>query len=137
MRKPNWRQQSGTWVVKLPNGKRKTLGKDPHGATRKHPPREIVQAWHGIGHHADAKPKDILFSEVAAIYLEYLANPGTKASAKEHLDWFAAHVGKIKVSDLRVHHVNDHLKTKSWSDSMKATAINRITSALTHAVGEG
>jgi hypothetical protein len=74
---------------------------------------------------------------VAAIYLEYLANPGTKASAKEHLDWFAAHVGKIKVSDLRVHHVNDYLKTKSWSDSMKATAINRITSALTHAVGEG
>jgi integrase len=137
MRRPYWRQQSGTWVVKLPGGKFRTLGKDPHGATRKHPPREIEEAWHALGRQADPRPKDMLFSEVADHYLAYLTTPKTQQVAREHLDWFRSFIGKRKVSELRVHHVNDYLKTKKWSDSMKATAIGRITSALNHAVAEG
>jgi integrase len=79
----------------------------------------------------------MLSSDVAAQYLDYLTNPKTRASAREHLDWFKGHIGSLRVSELRVHHVNDFLKTREWSDSMKATAINRITSALNHAVAEG
>jgi hypothetical protein len=35
----------------------------------------------------------------------------TKQSAREHLDWFKAFLGGLKVSELRVHHVNDFLKS--------------------------
>jgi integrase len=136
MRRPYWRAQSKTWVVKLPGGRLKTLGRDPHGGSRKRPPREIEEAWHHLDRQA--KPKDMLFSEVADQYLDYLTNPKTRQTAREHLDWFKAFIGKaMKMSDLRVHHVNDYLKTKDWSDSMKATAVSRITSALNHAVAEG
>lgn len=138
MRRPYWREQSGTWVVKQPGGRLKTLGKDPHGAKRKHPPKKIVDAWHTLERQTNPKPENMLFAEVAGKYIEYLTNPKTKQTAREHLDWFKAFVGNRKVSDLRVHHVNEYLKTKaSWSDSTKATAINRITSALSHAVTEG
>jgi integrase len=136
MRRPYWREQSGTWVIKLPGGRLKTLGKDEHGATRKHPPKEIEEAWHALDRQAS--PRDMLFADVAANYLDYLTNPRTKRTAREHLDRFMLFIGKqLKVSDVRVHHVNDFLKTRVWSDSMKATAINRITSALNHAVAEG
>ena len=136
MRRPFWRKQSKTWVVKLPGGKIKTLGKDEHGDTRKHPPKEIAEAWHAIDWQG--RPQDMLFADVAEKYLDYLTNPQTKQSAEEHLDRFMAFTGKmIKVSDLRVHHVTEFLKTRSWSDSMKATAINFITSALNYAKAEG
>src|SRR5947207_996217 len=80
----------------------------------------------------------MLFSEVADKYVAYLTNPKSNQVAREHLEWFKAYIGKqMKVSDLRVHHVNDYLKTKAWSDSTKATAVSRITSALNHAVAEG
>ena len=39
MRRPFWRAQSQTWVFKLPGGKVQTLGKDPHGEGKKHPPQ--------------------------------------------------------------------------------------------------
>jgi integrase len=138
MKRPFWRSQSKTWCVWLPNGKLKTLGKDPHGEMRKHPPKDIEEAWHALDRKADPKPKDMTISEVAEKYLTYLTNPKTRASAKDHLDPFMACIGKaMKVSDLRVHHLNEYLKTKDWVDSTKATAVNRIISALNHAVGEG
>jgi hypothetical protein len=118
MRRPFWREQSGTWVIKMPGGKLKTLGKDPHGGTRKHPPKEIIEAWHAFDQKTNPKPKDMLFTDVADQYLDYLTNPETRQSAREHLDWFKAFIGRLKVSDLRVHHVNDFLKTKEWSDSI-------------------
>ena len=86
MRRPFWRTQSKTWVVKLAGGRITTLGKDEHGATRKHPPREIEEAWHALDRQA--KPKDLLFSDVADKYLDYLSNPQTRKSAREHLERF-------------------------------------------------
>ena len=136
MKKPFWRKQSKTWVIRLPGGRMKTLGRDEHGATRKHPPREIEEAWHALDRKRT--PVDMLMADVAALYLEYLTNPGTRKSAREHLNYFLAHVGpKMKVSALRVHDVNGYLATKNWAESTRATAINRITSALNWAKGEG
>ena len=48
MRKPYFRVQSGTWVIKLPGGRLKTLGSDPNGADRKLPPQEIIDEWHAL-----------------------------------------------------------------------------------------
>jgi len=137
MKKPWFRQQSKTWVITLPGGKIKTLGGDEHGATRKYPPPEIEEAWHAIDRQA--RPNDMLLCDVVAKYLDYLTNPATKRTARENLDRFMAFTGKkIKVSALRVHHVTDFLKSKkTWADSTKATAINRITSALNYAQAEG
>lgn len=138
MKRPFWRSQSQTWCVWLPSGKLKTLGPDPHGATRKNPPKEIVDAWHAVESQTDSQPRDMIFSDIAAKYIDYLTNAGTRQSTREHLDRFMIFIGKkMKISTLRVHHVNDFLKTREWSDSMKATAINRITSALNWAKAEG
>jgi integrase len=82
LRKPYWRAQSQTWVVKPPGGRLKTLGNDPHGATRKHPPKEIQEAWHNLDREADPRPKDMLFSEVADEYLAYLTNPKSNQVAR-------------------------------------------------------
>lgn len=79
----------------------------------------------------------MLFADAAKLYVEYLTNPTTQKSAKEHLDRFIAHSGKLKVSEMRVHHITDYLKTKKWADSTKATAVSRITSCLNYAVAEG
>jgi hypothetical protein len=47
---------------------------------------------------------------VADQYLAYLTNPKSQQVAREHLEWFQAYIGKqMKVSALRVHHVNDKI----------------------------
>jgi hypothetical protein len=136
IRKPWYKKQSKSWVVTLPGGKVKTLGRDPHGATRKNPPREIVEAWHALSRVR--KPKDMLFADVADLYVGQLSHPKTKATAREQLDWFLAFAGrKIKVSELRVHDVNEYLRKTTWSASSKATAVSCILAALDFAVNEG
>jgi integrase len=136
VRKPWFKAQSKSWVVTLPGGKVRTLGKDPHGATRKNPPPHIVEAWHGLDRRR--RPKDMLFCEIADGYIASLGNPKTARSGREQIDWFLAHVGrKIKVSALRVNDVTAYLKTKDWSENMKATAVSKILAALNWGVAEG
>jgi hypothetical protein len=95
-------------------GRIKTLGKDEHVATRKHPPREI-EAWHALDRQS--KPKGLLFSGIIDKYLDYLTNSRTRKSAREHLGRFGLFISRaMKVSALRVHHVTHFLETKvrSW-----------------------
>jgi integrase len=136
IRKPWFKSQSGTWVINLPGGRVRTLGKDLHGATRKNPPPHIVEIWHNLDRQR--KPKDMLFCEIADGYIASQKNPKTAKSGREQIDWFLAHVGrKIKVSALRVNDVTSYLKTKDWSENMKATAVSKITAALNWGVAEG
>ena len=115
MRKPYWRaeQRPGSSSCPMASSRR-------WAPTRTAQPGSIRpgRSWrHGTHRARQPEPKDMTISQVAEKYLAYLENPKTRASAKEHLDAFVASVGKgMKVSDLRVHHVNDHLKAKGWGE---------------------
>lgn len=143
MRKPWFKAQSGAWVVTLPGGRVKTLGKDPLGATRKNPPRPIVEAWHALLAEAgdalpgeERRPKDMRLRQLCDAYVESLAHPKTRADTRYQLDLFARHMGDVKVSQIRVHQVLAYLDgRKGWNSTSKATALERITSAINWAIG--
>ena len=84
MKTPWWRKSNQSWTVTLPNGKQKTLGKDPHGEGRKNPPDHLVAKWHslineaGKGRRAQGTAADMRLSEVRDKYLAYLDHPGTR-----------------------------------------------------------
>ncbi len=141
MRRPFWRAQSQTWVFKLPGGQVKTLGKDEHGEGKKHPPKHIEEKWIRLrsraGEDDGGAPKDMPLTEVFSLYQDYLKNPRTRRNTKEHHDWFLAHVGKgLKSSKLRVHHITEYLDKKDWSPTMKATAMERIKTAVNWAASQ-
>ena len=142
MRKPFWRKQSKTWVIKLAGGRIKTLGKDEEGEGKEHPPDRIVKEWHayefkntGTKPGEEGKPKDMRLQELADEYVEALPHPKTKINTRQQLDTFIAYIGNIKVSQIQVHQVLKYLGSKPWSAASKATALERITAAINWAIG--
>lgn len=135
MRKPWWRSQTQTWYCTI-NGKQKALGKDEHGAGKKHPPKAIADVWHRLNRTAEGK--DMPLSEVVDLYVQSLKHPKTQAETSRQLKAFLAFTGTISVSKLRLHHVSSYLATKpTWNSTSQATAVERITSALNWAVAQG
>jgi integrase len=137
MQAPWFRRQNRSWYVEH-RGKQVRLGRDEHGATRKNPPPEIVEAWHRLGRTDGGKPKDILYADLAEKYLATLKHPKTREESKRQLDWFIAHIGRIKVSEMRVHHVTEYVRSKkTWNSTSQNVAIERITRVLNWGIAEG
>ena len=137
MQAPWFRKQNLSWYV-VHRGKQIRLGRDEHGETRKRPPPEIVEAWHKLERTDGHKPKDILYTELAEKYVATITHPKTHKESKRQLDWFIAHIGKIKVSDMRVHHVTEYVRSKkTWNSTSQAVAIERITRVLNWGIQEG
>ena len=115
-------------------------GPDEEGEGKKSPPRHIEEKWIQLRSRAgedDGVFKDMRLSEVFSLYQDYLKNPRTRRNTTEHHNSFLVHIGdRMKVSSLRVHHITEYLGRKDWSSTMKATAMERIKTAVNWAVGQ-
>jgi hypothetical protein len=68
-------------VVTLPGGRLETLGKCTPGASKKNQPEDVEERWHRLDRQRT--PADMLFADVAVLYLNDLQNPSTRKSASE------------------------------------------------------
>ena len=87
MRKPFWRKQSKSWVIKLAGGRIKTLGKDEQGegkntrpgrSRRRGTPSSLRTS--GTRPGEEGRPKDMRLQELADEYVEALTHPKTKVN---------------------------------------------------------
>ena len=97
-----------------------------------------MDEWHKLSRTDGGKPKDILYGDLAEKYLATIRHPKTHVESKRQLDWFNAYIGQIKVSELRVHHVNEYVRSKkTWNSTSQNIAIERITRVLNFGIAEG
>ena len=136
------RSNSTTWYVKVA-GKQVPLGKDPRYKSvpkvkPKEPPAEILKKYHTLM-QLQAQPEDRTLSFCIEQYLTSLGNcePDTIYRARHFLGIFRDSAGDLKVSQIRVHHIDRALEGKDWKPNSVHAFITRIEACLNLCVRKG
>jgi integrase len=123
-----FRNFTQSWYTTV-DGKKVNLGKDK---------RKAEAAWHKI-ESGGQTPTTVRLKNAFDLYLASLGEctADTRDVAQRHLASFLAFVGNVQVQKLKPLVWTEYLKTKSWSESTKRTALNKILAALNYAVDQG
>ena len=123
MRKPWQRNDTGNWYVTV-NRKQYNLGPDRKKAEKK---------YHALMQR-QGEPEDRLLSFCIDEYQKSLHDcvETTQQKTRHFLGRFLAHVGDLKVSKLKAHHLEDFLKGKPWKPNTIQAVIARVEACLNH-----
>src|SRR4051794_28200788 len=110
MRAPWFRKSNSFWYIQTPDGKQHPLGKDPHGATRKSPPADIVERWHQIERKL-GEPKERLLGDCVEEYLKSLTDcpKESQRMTRWHVTKFLEAVGNVKAQSLQPKDITAYL----------------------------
>lgn len=150
MNRPWYRAGTNDWVVTIA-GRQVPIGKDPRFVDKrpsekpKQPPKEIEEKYHALMSRRGL-PEERTFTDACEKYLEHLdTNPENRKSSRLHLKWFGDFVpqsatkpvGKMRVGELKKHHLTEYLATKPhWKPNTRRFAITRILASLNYCTRE-
>lgn len=130
--KPYLRKQTNSWFCSI-DGQQVSLGKDREAAHAKF--HELMANRETIGGQFQT------LYELSQAYLDWCqANrkTGTYAAHRRYLKSFVDQVGKrMKILQLRQHHLTKWLSDKTWGDTSKNDAVSIVQRLLNWAIEEG